>query len=336
MEEDQSFINGMKDQEIIFLLGVHKSGTSLLRSLFEGHRDLYTIPLEAHYFANAGYRVNYPLRKEGYKEKVFSDEAINWIEHSNRSKNEYGDGNASGFFNEEEFSKALLNLSVENGPEELLHYFKSILISDKNYSNEGNKVYVEKSVDNLEFAQLLSRWFPKAKFIHIVRNPYSNLVSLRKYRQKGSGQYPSLPIILKTLEYNFTYLENNRMSIPNYLVLKYEDLLLETEPEMKRLADFLGIEYVSSMLHPTFGGESWNGNSTSDEKFEGVSSKNIDAWKDLIFPHEVHFINQMFGSEMKSVGYDMITPGGSFWKKAKQEKWKMYFYNRLFKYYSLP
>jgi hypothetical protein len=39
----------------IFILGAHKSGSSLLRSLLDGHPQLFAIPLETHLFQTAGF-----------------------------------------------------------------------------------------------------------------------------------------------------------------------------------------------------------------------------------------------------------------------------------------
>ena len=45
----------------IFLLGSHKSGTSLLRSLLDGHPDLDVLPREAHFFPTHGYASGYSV-----------------------------------------------------------------------------------------------------------------------------------------------------------------------------------------------------------------------------------------------------------------------------------
>ena len=47
----------------IFLLGCHKSGTSLLRSLLDGHPDLFVIPIETHFFQATGHWTDYRMRR---------------------------------------------------------------------------------------------------------------------------------------------------------------------------------------------------------------------------------------------------------------------------------
>ncbi|MGA1778589.1 MAG: sulfotransferase [Schleiferiaceae bacterium] len=48
----------------IFILGSHKSGTSLLRSLLDGHPDLFVIPFETHFMALLGRWITYSYRKQ--------------------------------------------------------------------------------------------------------------------------------------------------------------------------------------------------------------------------------------------------------------------------------
>ena len=40
-----------ENKNYVFILGQHKSGSSLLRSLLDGHPDLFVIPVETHYFS---------------------------------------------------------------------------------------------------------------------------------------------------------------------------------------------------------------------------------------------------------------------------------------------
>ena len=42
--------DNQKNISPIFILGCTKSGTTLLRNLFDGHPDLFIIPFETHFF----------------------------------------------------------------------------------------------------------------------------------------------------------------------------------------------------------------------------------------------------------------------------------------------
>lgn len=55
----------------IFILGAHKSGTSLVRSLLDGHPDLNVVPIELHFLRHLGVESQNLLRNdrdfEGFK-----------------------------------------------------------------------------------------------------------------------------------------------------------------------------------------------------------------------------------------------------------------------------
>ncbi|MGI8607235.1 MAG: sulfotransferase, partial [Gaiellaceae bacterium] len=47
----------------VFILGAHKSGTSLLRSLLDATPGFFVLPKEPHFFAYSGRWIDYPLRR---------------------------------------------------------------------------------------------------------------------------------------------------------------------------------------------------------------------------------------------------------------------------------
>ncbi|MEE9162080.1 MAG: hypothetical protein V3U35_03825 [Candidatus Neomarinimicrobiota bacterium] len=94
----------------IFLLGAHKSGTSLLRSLFDGHPDLFAVPVEAHFFQLTGSWINYSLRKSPpspVSRSQFASNGKEWIRSCNEAEPRYSDSFAKGRFDLQRFDQAL-------------------------------------------------------------------------------------------------------------------------------------------------------------------------------------------------------------------------------------
>ena len=61
----------------VFILGSHKSGTSLLRSLLDSHPKLYIIPFETHFIASLGRWVQYSYRRQKPNENFeFSEKLL--------------------------------------------------------------------------------------------------------------------------------------------------------------------------------------------------------------------------------------------------------------------
>ena len=322
------------NQEPIFILGAHKSGTSLLRSLFNGHSQLYTIPFETHYFQLANHWVDYEYRKQRPKNlnKVdFIQSFCSYIHTRNTIEDNLGGGTAMGRLNEQTFKENFSQLEIAwSDKQKYEQYIESIFLSETGKSINMQRV-VEKSVINPEFASTLNKFFPKAKFIHIVRNPYSNIVSFRKFKSIN-GRFPALNRIIKSLYNSYYFLYKNQRTIENYTTIRYEDLLLNTEQEVRKLCDFLDLPFEKNMLAPTSNGKPWKGNSTTGEKFNAVDSRNIDLWKTQISNLEIRYINQFFPFVLSDYNYKKVETKKSLLRPEKKESLKMYVANRAIKY----
>ncbi len=166
----------------IFILGAHKSGTSLLRSLLDGHPDLFVIPLETHVFQAAGYWVDYSLSSERPQSKSFDEIKQAYrdvVSLYNSDTNQVADANLVNRIDIEAFQRTM-QPPVEDFKGLIELYFKAIYTSLYRENMPPGKRVVEKSVENAEFAVDLQKLFPDAKFVHIMRNPYANIVALRR------------------------------------------------------------------------------------------------------------------------------------------------------------
>ena len=316
----------------VFILGAHKSGTSLLRSLFDGHPDLYVVPFETHIFNLLDYPISNPyFENSKVGAEIMIENFTNHIKSINESNDQYSDSINLNRFDLNVFNSNFV--SKHNTKDIIINYLESIQKSDLLIDFASNKRIIEKSVTHHEYALELSLLFPNAKFIHLIRNPYANWVALRKYKSISKGG-PLLYRVAKTFQNNYYYLERNKRSIENYHVLKYEDLLSETESTIKSICSFLDLEFNQSLLSPTKNGEIWSGNSTSNTKFCSVSTKNIDKWKSSFHPLDIYYVNRLFSSFLKSYNYNLLPTPNGFYKKLPNEGFVKYIMNRFYSLYT--
>ena len=220
------------------------------------------MPFESHFFQYYGFWVsnNYRYSKPvDYSTQELIQVFTDFIQANNESDDKLGDAFVYGKFNVEEFNSVFTNLNDNHSIAEAFNLFvqathQSMLEAPL---PEG-KLWVEKSVEHAEFALDIRKAFPKSKFVHVVRNPYGNLVSLRKYKSLGFG-YPLINRVLETLENSYYHLERNQRLLDNYLVVRYEDLVSDSDHWMKEISSFIGIEFKESLLAPTNLGEPWGG-----------------------------------------------------------------------------
>ena len=191
-----------------------------------------------------------------------------------------------------------------------------------------NKRIVEKSVEHSEFGLDLYHLYPDAKFIHIIRHPYANLVSLR--RLKGDRHYPTLRPILQSFNNTYYYLLKNQRLIPNYFVIRYEDLVSQPKQYLQELANFVDIPFHDTLLQPTQLGEPWQGNSVYGTSFTTIANRSLHKWQQKIHPCEIALLHKAIPQEvMQRYGYERPPTNGRLWQPMRGESIKTYLANRF-------
>jgi protein-tyrosine sulfotransferase len=322
-------------QEPIFILGSNKSGTSLIRSLFDGHSQLFVIPLESHFLRLNGLWIDYHNKApEKLTPEDIIDNYLSWIKYSNIKPGGFTDSDTTNMWDIKEAELLLkgrenyddLKTSIENYIEILYFLLYKQSLPDR-------LRIVEKSVENAEYAFLLKTLYPKAKFIHIIRCPYSNLVSFRKSVLKNG--YPFLKRIIHRLYNGYYYLEKNRLIIKDdYFVIRYEDLVSEPEKYIQKMITFTGIKKEDVLFSPTAMRKPWKGNSSSGKSFNGISSSRLNTWKKEITPVEIACVNRIFSHILIKYGYKHMQNRNTF-IPGKREGFKRYIGNRLLLHFFL-
>ncbi|MFT5055050.1 MAG: protein-tyrosine sulfotransferase, partial [Oceanospirillaceae bacterium] len=239
----------------IFILGCTKSGTTLMRNLFDGHPDLFVIPFESHFFQNTGRGIDYSYRRTMPTNMSLDEKKqglIDWIAFCNKRDNPIADGFSVGRLDVDKATEHLkrANVSDERGLSDA--YSKAIHIAARNSELPDNVDFVEKSVENAEMSTVWSGLYPQARFVHILRNPYSNLVAMRKYGSHNrNGSFPRLQNAIQAMQNSYYWLYRNRNQISNYQVLRYDDLISDVEGSMKTLSNNLGLSFIDGLTKPT-------------------------------------------------------------------------------------
>lgn len=317
-------------REPIFLLGSHKSGTSLLRALMDGHPAVAALPKEAHFFQFSGLGVEYALRRARPRQLGLEERReglIEGVRTENTSSDPYADSAQFSGYDVDRIAADLRSVELDS-VEVLFHAYHTAIARSL---DADDRRIVEKSVENAERATVIRSLCPDARFVHIVRNPYATLVALR--RAKGRGRILSLRGILCSLERSLWTVFSNPLAIRDgYLIIRFEDLLADPAATMKKVAAHLEIDFHESLLSPSMAGETWLGNSTSAATaggFRGVSTAPLHSWKSRITDLEIHLVNRFASPILEAFEYERLEPKRSVWLPARGELPRGYVMNRL-------
>lgn len=317
----------------IFIFGSQKSGSSLLRSLLDAHHELFVIPSESHYFQLTGHYVDFSLRKS-LPRKLARDQQISalkqYIHKENINDDPHGAVMIENKYNEEHFSRYLESQPIEDEPELMSAYLSAYYNALHDTDMPPDLRVVEKSVEHAEFAPLINKWFPDAKFIHIVRNPYATLVACRNTDwQRG---YAYLGPYLYSMESSYCQLFKNLELFNNYLVVRYEDLVSDPQKTMSLIANHLGIQNHASLQTPTLCGNLWGGNSSSKQIFSNIASTPSTKWLDSICDLEIILTNKVSRPIFDYFNYELLSPKHHYLRQrfvpVQGESAKQYLRNR--------
>lgn len=322
----------------VFILGCTKSGTTLMRNLLSGHEAFFAIPFESHFFQNIRYWVDYDFRRtrpEKLDIAPMKAELCKWVEFSNQVDNPLADGFVKCRIKVNLIRNRLQKSQIDSIHDLYVCYLNAIYEGVTGSPCAERIRFIEKSVENAEFAGDMQAMFPGAKFVHSLRNPYANLVAMRKYislnRYGKNSRIPFYRRALKAMKNSYYFLYRNMRLIKNYQVIRYEDLLADPEKTMAGLADFLGIPFSEKLLTPLHLGRPWGGNSTSGASFAGIDPGNIDHWKKEITAYEISLVNDHFPFVVEDFGYEALpSPRRSPWRRARGEGLRSYLANRLY------
>jgi hypothetical protein len=130
-------------------------------------------------------------------------------------------------------------------------FFRSTFAAWENYYTKPSAAmhYVGYSPAIGIDAERIVRDFPSVRIIHIVRNPFS---AYRDTKRRPFPQPLSKYIITWNI-YHSTVEMYSKIFPRNVRVFRYEDLVDDKKLFMQEIAGFIGVEFESSMLYP-----SWN------------------------------------------------------------------------------
>ncbi len=152
----------------------------------------------------------------------------------------------------------------------------------------------------------LLEWYPKCKIIHTTRNPKAVYASQSaKYLEVGQGRaYKAFQRFQQFVHINIqttwtARLHRSLRSLPNYRLVRYEDVVTDTHPQVESICRFLDVPFQSAMLEPYQYGSSFE----SIGSKSGVEQSSLDRWRSTISPVTAKLIDWLHPAANTLLGY---------------------------------
>ncbi len=272
--------------QLFFIVGCGRSGTSLLQAMISSHPDAI-IPTETKF-----YTVIQPRYRALGDADLGSaiDRAIDAVLDCWQIR-------------DLELDPAAVRAVCATGPKTWDTIFLSLLAlyAEKN----GSRRIGEKSPGHLRFLGMLSRRFPRARFIHMTRDPRAVVLSQIKAPFGTRRIAPNIGKWRRAVDIHREYADV--LTSQRYMLVRYEDLVRTPEKTLRRVCGFLDLLFVAAMLdhhkRPVRG--------FSDRQFEHMANtlspvftSSIDKWRTELTPRQIGLIEYALADRMKLMGYE--------------------------------
>lgn len=285
----------------IFIGGCHKSGTTLLTSLFDGHPDAWVFPYETHFWYSF-----YPeYLNPKYTQEERRERVLYIVTDLKRILKRWTGKvlDLDEFMNY--FDKALQQFG-----EDLRGYFCAYVQAFKLVCSPKSQadILITKDTHSELHADIIFGLFPNTKFLNVVRDPRDNFASLfsgweKHYKHQYSSKEKFFrDFIDRGLLCYQVALDNYKEYKNQYDIVRYDDLVYKPEQTMSRVSNFIGIDNTKLNLAPTMLGELWEGNSFQ-KSFKKVNKSRVGIYRNMLTSDQIKVIEYYFSAVMQSLKY---------------------------------
>lgn len=269
-----------------FLVGCNRSGTTMLRGMFDSHPEV-AVPPEAYFVVPALRRAStYERGAELDLDRLFADLRNN-----------------PSFRRNWQLPPAALQELRDHPPVDTPRAIAALYAA---YARErGKSRYADKTPQHVLHIELLAGAFPEARFVHLVRDGRNVVPSLLESQHGPTRFADGVDYWRRRVVAGRR--AGERLGPTRYLEVRYEDLVDDPEPRLRELCAFLDLDYGPEMLeYPTKVGELVAG--TFDARNHlGVArppTRNVRDWRATLPPRRIQWFEAVAGDALDTFGYE--------------------------------
>lgn len=302
----------ISNKKMFFITGASRSGTTLLSFVLRNHSQVFGLK-ELHYFGQFWDARN--------PEQQLDEGQMQTAAATLFARQRQGVLGAKPVQEDMDNAKQFLD-TLSSEDRNAAGLFAAV--AQKLSSEGGKAIPCEQTPRNIFYAEALLEAYPNAHVIHMMRDPRAVMASQKqrwKRRQlatekSGVPLSQSLRVWVNYHPYTVARLWKRASRLaqrltdhPRFTLVRFEDLLGESEPTIRSLCDSLGIEFEPAMLE--VGQINSSHQSSVGGARKGLHTDAIDKWRDTLSPAEIAITERICGSLMDDFGYTGSSPQAS-------------------------
>ena len=292
------------DKKVHFVVGIGRSGTTLLSQLLNNHKDLYSMPEATFMLFFMHHFKNKKSLSQNEIDLIF--EQINLFSRSHPWV---------GWKFNPQFCRENLNNYLLNNSYNFIDICKIIYDSfEQNNTKIKNEtsIFLDKNPSYTLYTDKIHKLTPDSKFVLIVRD-FKSVIS----SQVQSVYFKEKKVIFEAMRWKLFYeqaLSSFKKNKIDYILVKYENLVSYPEKELIRIFNFLGVEetiFPSIKMDFSFS-ENENGISEKykmrfNKKYgdldKDIFHNRLNPWMDVLSKNEIDCCDCICALTASKMGY---------------------------------
>ena len=285
-----------------FVVGVGRSGTTLLRLMLDAHPDL-AVPPETAFV---------PKLIDAAREEGATPESLAEVLVTHRRWGDFG-------LEIDELTERWRALPAIKPAGAVRAFFE--LYAEK----QGKPRWGDKTPGYTQHIRKISKVLPEARFIHLIRDGRDVTLSRTK-----TLALKEVPIAKSARRWKKRLKRARRQGarVDHYLELRYEELVRDPEATLRQICEFIDLPWDDAMLHhherseerlseldrdiPAMGGRlprsAESRMALHERTTKPVDTKAIGKWRTQMAPEDVAEFERVAGDLLVELGYEPATP----------------------------
>lgn len=278
--------------EPIFIVGVQRSGTTLLAAMLAAHSRLSCGP-ETHFFRWLS-RVDRGKILDQQTWPRYATEFICSIDHKSYSSSDNVTLVEKYHINPEEIEAYL-----ERQDPSIANILASV--TEQHMITMGKKRWVEKTPDHIEHVNTIRQLFPKSPIIRIIRDPRDVALSLLKVPWGTQSFLEGLIYWRHIDEESMRFFADDLVSY----TVRFEDLIAEPRIELKKLCEFIGESFEENTLDTSVTGKLINSRDVpwKEKTSQPIDISRISVWRSELSEEDNRLAEAFIGDRLAAYGY---------------------------------
>jgi Sulfotransferase family len=286
-------------------VGSGRSGTTLLRTIFDGHPEL-AVANEPQFMGTVA-RQRKRLESDGFDATAFLETVL---KNPNYRRLELDQSDVESSIADADPS------TVADGVRVVMGVFAA---------REGKPLYGDKTPGYVVQIPELARMFPEARFVHLIRDGRNVALSYIE-RPWGPSTVGEAALYWRS-RVGRGRTAGKALGSNRYLEARYEDLVHDPETEVRRICAFLDLDFAPEMLQYKKAAERFIASSHQPEAFEALvrpPTSGLRDWTNAMDTGDIALFETIAGGLLSDLNYECRTDSHpmdirlkAWWEEAK-------------------